>query len=165
MDCAIAWEGPNDDQDVRQWMKGLAERVLAGLSASGLQSDEHGAVASNPLFARSVDAWEAAARAWVEEPERARGLMLLSVAVESDPVWGATTVADRLTSAFARTPDREEMLLRLASASAGRAAPDRLSAPLRIALDRRAERRARHQARRAAPDRDARSLERARGPA
>ena len=77
VDCALAWEGPNDDQDVRQWMNGLAERVLAGLSASGLQSDEHGAVASNPLFARSIDAWEAAARSWVEEPERERGLMLL----------------------------------------------------------------------------------------
>ena len=115
VDCAIAWEGPNDDQDVRQWMKALAERVLAGLSASGLQSDEHGAVASNPLFARSVDAWEAAARAWVEEPQRERGLMLLSVAVESDPVWGATTVAERLTTAFAGTPHREDMLHRLAS--------------------------------------------------
>ena len=61
-----------------------------GSRASGLRPDDQGAVASSPLFARSIEAWEAAARAWVEHPDRDRGLMLLSVAVESDPVWGAT---------------------------------------------------------------------------
>ena len=52
-------------------------------------------LASSPLFARSIDEWERAARSWLEDPDRDRGLMLLSVVVESDPVWGATTVAER----------------------------------------------------------------------
>ena len=117
VDCAVAWEGPNDDQDVRQWMKALAERVLTGLSASGLRPDQQGAVASSPLFARSVDAWEAAARAWVEEPDRERGLMLLSVVVESDPVLGTTAAPERLAEAFARNPNRDLMLRRLAAAA------------------------------------------------
>ena len=53
-------------------------------------ADTKGAVASNPLFARSIAEWERAATAWVDDPDRDRGLMLLSVVVESDPVWGAT---------------------------------------------------------------------------
>lgn len=43
--------------------------------------------------------------------------MLLCVVVESDPVWGATVVADHLAAVFARTPDRERMLHRLAAAA------------------------------------------------
>jgi CBS domain-containing protein len=117
VDSALAWEGPDDDPELRQRMRELAERVLAGLAASGLAPARKGAVASSPLFARSIEAWEAAARSWVEHPDRDRGLMLLSVVVESDPVWGATIAAERLAAAFARTPDRELMLRRLAAAA------------------------------------------------
>jgi CBS domain-containing protein len=116
VDSALAWDGPDDDGRLRAWMHSLAERVLEGLSASGFPSDDKGAVASSPLFARSVDAWEVAARSWVEHPDRDRGLMLLSVVVESDPVWGTTTVAKRLADAFARNANRELMLRRLAAA-------------------------------------------------
>ena len=117
MDTALAWDGPDDDEELRGWMRVLAERVLAGLSASGFPPDDKGAVASSPLFARSLSGWEAAARSWVEEPDRDRGLMLLSVVVESDPVWGATVAAERLASAFARSPNREVLLRRLAAAA------------------------------------------------
>jgi CBS domain-containing protein len=117
VDCGLAWDGPDDDPGLRDWMTALARRVLSGLSASGFQPDQKGAVASNPLFARSIRAWEGAARSWVEEPDEARGLMLLSVVVESDPVWGATTAAERLAAAFAQTPNRELMLRRLAAAA------------------------------------------------
>ena len=117
VDSAIAWEGPDDDPEQRRGMAALAEHVLEGLEACGFKPDTKGAVASNPLFARSVEGWERAARSWVEQPDRDRGLMLLSVVVESDPVWGATAVADRLAAAFARTPDRERMLHRLLAAA------------------------------------------------
>jgi CBS domain-containing protein len=117
VDNALAWEGPDDDDDLRRTMKQLAEWVLDGLRASGLPPDAQGAVASNPLFARSIEAWEEAARSWVEQPDRERGLMLLCVAVESDPVWGATTASERLAKAFARAPRRERMLMRLAAAA------------------------------------------------
>jgi CBS domain-containing protein len=117
VDCALAWDGPNDDDELRSWMKALAERVLADLGRCGMEPDAHGAVASSPLFARSIAGWEGAARAWTEHPDRDRGLMLLSVAVESDPVWGATVAAERIAAAFARTPDRERMLMWLAAAA------------------------------------------------
>jgi CBS domain-containing protein len=117
VDCALAWDGRDDDREVREATSALAERVLAGLAASGLPPDQQGAVASSPLFARSLDAWEAAARSWVEEPDRDRGLMLLSVVVESEAVWGAPRAADRLATAFARAPNRNLLLRRLAGAA------------------------------------------------
>jgi CBS domain-containing protein len=116
VDCALGWDG-DDDPALREQMLALARRVLDGLSASGLQPDRKGAVASSPLFARSVEAWEGAARSWVDDPDRNRGLMLLSVVVESTPVWGQTAAAERLAAAFAAEPNRERMLVRLAVAA------------------------------------------------
>jgi CBS domain-containing protein len=116
VDCALAWEG-DDDQELRRWMTSLAARVLADLPASGMRPDHKGAVASSPLFARSIAEWEAAARAWVDHPDRQRGLMLLSVVVESDPVWGSTAAAERLAAAFGRAKNRDETLRRLAAAA------------------------------------------------
>ena len=101
----------------------LARRVLEGLSASGLRADPQGAVASSPLFARSIGEWERAARSWFEDPDRDRGLMLLSVVVESDPVWGAAAVAERLAAAFARAPNREQTLRRVAAAACAERPP------------------------------------------
>ena len=118
VDCAVAWQGRDDDEDEPAGtFRAVSERVLQGLGLSGFASDKNGAVASNPLFARSVDGWERAARSWTEDPDRDRGLMLLSVVVESDPVWGQTTVADRLFAAFAQSPDRRLMLARLLAAA------------------------------------------------
>lgn len=117
VDSALGWDGPDQDVELRRWMHGLAERVLADLSTCGFEADTKGAVASNTLFARSVEAWETAAHSWVEDPDHNRGLMLLCVVVESDPVWGLTTVAERLARAFARSPNRALLLRRLAQAA------------------------------------------------
>jgi CBS domain-containing protein len=116
VDCALAWEGA-EDPVVRAALLELARRVVDGLAACGLRPDEHGAIASRPLFARSTSGWEAAARAWMDDPDRDRGLMLLSVIVESTPVWGPATAADRLARAFTRSPGREAMLQRMGVAA------------------------------------------------
>jgi CBS domain-containing protein len=116
VDCALAWAG-GDDPGRRAQLLALAERVLAGLAACGLRPDDQGAVASNPLFARSIAGWETATRSWLEDPDRNRGLMLLSVVVESSPVWGATAAADRLASAFTEAPGRAMALRRMAIAA------------------------------------------------
>lgn len=116
VDCALAWPG-DDDPERRTEMLALAKRVLEGLAACGLRVDDKGAVASNPLFARSIAGWEAATRSWLEDPDRGRGLMLLSVVVESSPVWGATAAADRLAAVFAEAPGRAGALRRMAIAA------------------------------------------------
>jgi CBS domain-containing protein len=116
VDCALAWDGA-DEPDVRAPLRALAERVLDGLAACGLRPDAHGAVASAKLFARPVVGWEAAARGWLREPDRDRGLMLLSVVAESAPVWGPTGAAERLAAAFAQAPGRADTLRRLAVAA------------------------------------------------
>jgi CBS domain-containing protein len=117
VDSAIAWEGPDDDPEIRRAIAALAEHVLEGLVKCGFEPDTKGAVASNPLFARSVEEWERAARTWIEHPDRDRGLLLLSVVVEADAVWGSTAMADHLARAFVEAPERRLMLRRLAAAA------------------------------------------------
>jgi CBS domain-containing protein len=123
VDCALAWDGPDDDMELRRTMITLAQHVLDGLRACGFPPDTNTVVASNPLFARSIDEWERAATTWVEHPDRSRGVLLLSVVVESDPVWGATAAADRIARAFAHAPNRELMLRRLAAAAVAERPP------------------------------------------
>jgi len=112
-DSALAWDGPEDDE-IRAWMLALARFVTEGQSAVGLVPDDHGAVASSPLFNRSIGAWEQATGEWLQHPDRDKGLMLLSVVVESAPVWGAESPAVRLAAAFARAPTRELTLRQVA---------------------------------------------------
>ncbi len=116
VDCALAWDGPDDDVELRRTMIRLAERVLAGLEACGFALDDNTVLASNPLFARSIDEWERAATTWVEDPDRDRGLTFLLIAIESDPVWGATEAAARLAGVLTKSPNRELMLRRVATA-------------------------------------------------
>jgi len=123
VDCAIAWDGPDDDMELRRTMVTLAEQVLADLAACRFPPDSNGVVASNPLFARSIEEWEHAASSWVEHPDRDRGLMLLSVVVESDPVWGATGAAEHLARVFAHAPNRALMLRRLGAAAVAERPP------------------------------------------
>ena len=117
VDSAIAWDGRDDDPEARGWMAELAEYVLRGVKTCGFEPDTKGAVASSPLFSRSVEEWERAAATWVEDPDRDRGLLLLSVVVESDAVWGSTAMADHLTRAFVEAPDRRLLHRRLAEAA------------------------------------------------
>ena len=61
-DSALAWDGPDDD-GLRDTLLALAERVIAGLSDAGIRPCPDDVRASNPVFARSVGAWERAAAA------------------------------------------------------------------------------------------------------
>jgi CBS domain-containing protein len=121
-DTAMAWDGP-DAPDVRGALHELAERVMAGLSASGIRPCPEGVVATSPVFARPLAGWEEAARAWQEDPDRDRGLTLLSVAIESAPVWGADGVAAGLSRVLADTRRHEHTVRRLAVAALARRPP------------------------------------------
>jgi CBS domain-containing protein len=121
-DSALAWDGP-DDPAVRRSLLAVAERVVAGLAAGGIRPCPDGVIATNPVFTRSIAGWQRAAAAWQRDPDRDRGLMLLSVAVESAPVWGSDEVASQLDAALARTRRHPDAMRRLAVLALARRPP------------------------------------------
>jgi len=99
IDSAIVWFGAPEDAEVRARLVELGRTVVARLEACGLRADVHGAVASDPRFVRSLDSWQRAVRSWIEDPTQEKALVLVSLLVDSRPVWGVhtgTPVADSL---------------------------------------------------------------------
>jgi CBS domain-containing protein len=133
IDSALAWPGTggnpgggepgaggspdgDDDPAVRNYMTRVAEAVENGLRACGQRPDAHGATASSPLFARSMQSWRTAARRLSEHPAREQAVILVSVIVDSRPVWAAgrdDSVAGGLWEARSH-PDLLRLLARLA---------------------------------------------------
>jgi CBS domain-containing protein len=102
IDSAIVSFGASHDDDdaaVKSRLHAIATTVVSRLKACGLHADEHGATASDPRFVRSVDSWKRAMRSWIDDPTQEKALVLVSVLVDSRPVWGVhtgTPVADSL---------------------------------------------------------------------
>jgi CBS domain-containing protein len=126
VDSALAWQDSGDARAAGDYMARAARAVDEGLRACGLQPDEHGASASNPLFARPLSSWHAAARELSEDPTREKALILVSVISDSRPLWGCgpgaggagqagegVSVADTLWQARGR-PDLLRLLARFA---------------------------------------------------
>jgi len=85
VDSALAWEG--EDGAAAGYLARLAGAVDDGLRACGMPPDAHGASASNPLFARSLSSWQAAARSLSQDPTREQALILVSLIADSRPVF------------------------------------------------------------------------------
>jgi CBS domain-containing protein len=118
LDSAIVWYGDSAEQEVRPYLHGLAETATAQLSSWGLPIDSHGATASDVVFVRSIDSWQGLARSWIERPTQEKALVLVSLLVDSRPVWGihqGTPLADTFRMAQAR-PQLVRLLARLALA-------------------------------------------------
>jgi CBS domain-containing protein len=104
VDSALAWPDADiPDAEVREYMAGVAGAVEDGLRACGLRPDSHGTSAANPLFARSLASWRAAARRLCQDPTQEKALILVSVLSDSRPVWDSggpgAQVADALWEA------------------------------------------------------------------
>ena len=113
VDSAIVWYGEAGDREVRPYLHALATRVADGLQHCGLRADDKGATASGALFVRSVDSWRRAALSWLEDPTQEQALILVSVLVDSRPVWGirsGTPVAET----FSMAPRHPALLRQLA---------------------------------------------------
>lgn len=111
VDSAIVWFGDVAEAEIRPYLRRIASQVMAGLELCGFPSDEHGASASNPIFMRSLESWRRAGRSWISDPTQEKALILVSVLVDSRPVWGVhtgTPVADTF-----RLAPRNPALLRL----------------------------------------------------
>jgi CBS domain-containing protein len=97
VDSALAWFGDPPEAEIRPYLHTVAKRVVAALGACGLRPDAHGASADHLLFIRSVSSWQRAVRSWIADPSQEKALLLVSVLVDSRPVWGVhagTPVAD-----------------------------------------------------------------------
>ena len=116
LDSAIAWYGDVDEEEIRPYLHELATAVAAQLSGWGLPVDSHGATASDVVFVRSVDSWQRVARSWIERPTQEKALVLVSLLLDSRPVWGihqGTPLADTFRAARER-PQLVRLLARLA---------------------------------------------------
>jgi CBS domain-containing protein len=113
VDSAIVWYGDVDEQTVRPYLHALAREVAAGLERCGIRVDSHGATASDVLFVRSLESWTKVARGWIERPTAEQALILVSVLVDSRPVWGVDSGAP-VADAFRAASSRPELLHLLA---------------------------------------------------
>jgi CBS domain-containing protein len=91
VDSAVAWRGEDKDPAILDYALAVGRRVDAGLVACGLRVDPRGTTAGNPLLVRSQASWRQAARSWLEDPTQEQALILVSVVVDSRPVWGIHT--------------------------------------------------------------------------
>jgi CBS domain-containing protein len=86
VDSALSWA---DEMTLeKERFLQIAARVHATLDACGLPSDTNGAVASKPLFARASSDWARAAAGWLDDPMKARGLIMSSLLLDGRVVWG-----------------------------------------------------------------------------
>ena len=113
VDSAIAWFGGSDEGEVRTHLHEIGEKVVAGLEMCGLRPDSHGASASNLIFVRSVESWQRAAHSWISDPTQEKALILVSVLVDSRPVWGVHT-GTPVSDTFRLAPRNPELLRLLA---------------------------------------------------
>lgn len=110
VDSAVAWRGEDDDSAILDYALAVSRRVDEGLVACGLRVDARGTTAANPLLVRSLASWRRAAQSWLDDPTQDQALILVSVVVDSRPVWGIRTGVS-LAEAF-RDARRHPALLR-----------------------------------------------------
>jgi CBS domain-containing protein len=113
MDSAIAWFGEIEESEIRPYLHAIGEKVVAGLEMCGLLADVNGASASNLIFVRSLESWKRAARSWISDPTQEKALILVSVLVDSRPVWGVHT-GTPVSDTFRRAPGNPALLRLLA---------------------------------------------------
>ncbi len=111
VDSAIVWFGGAGEAEVRPAIHAIATTVVAGLTRCGFRPDAHGASASNLIFVRSLESWQRAVRSWIDDPTQEKALILVSVLIDSRPVWGVHT-GTPVSDTFRPAP-RNPALLRL----------------------------------------------------
>jgi CBS domain-containing protein len=113
VDSAIVWFGEVEEGRVRARLHAVALEVVSGLTACGLGADTHGASASDELFVRSLASWQRVVGSWIADPTQDKALILVSVLVDSRPVWGIHT-GTRVADAFRVAPSNPALLRLLA---------------------------------------------------
>ncbi|MBV9335726.1 MAG: cyclic nucleotide-binding domain-containing protein, partial [Solirubrobacterales bacterium] len=113
VDSAIVWFDAPADNQVRGRLVAVARTVVERLAECGLWADVHGATASDLRFVRSLDSWRRAVQSWIDDPTQDKALILVSVLVDSRPVWGVHA-GPPLADSFRLAPRNPELLRLLA---------------------------------------------------
>jgi len=114
LDSAIAWFGDgNDDDDpsLRRYFSDVATTATDILAQCHFRADEHRVSAADPLFIRSLSSWQREAHSFLDDPTQEKALVLVSVLVDSRPVWG--DVSESLIAETFRVAQAYPRLLRL----------------------------------------------------
>ncbi len=112
LDSALVWmDGEAGDDVIRRYLADLATRVTEAMVSCGFAPDDHRVSAADPLFTRSLESWREEARLVIEDPTREKALVIVSVLVDSRPVWGVET--EPLIAEFFRSAPTRPVLLRL----------------------------------------------------
>ena len=110
VDSALSWRDDLADEAPR--LRAVAAEVHDLLDACGLPSDRNGAIASTKRFSRSQSDWLRAARGWLDDPLRDRGLIMSSLLIDARVVWGDTALHS-VPTAYQRIRDEHPNALRL----------------------------------------------------
>ena len=110
VDSALSWRDDMSSESER--LRAIAVRTHEILGGCGLPSDRNGAVAFDPLFARSQSEWFAAAQGWLEDRVRDQALMMSSLLIDARVVWGDPTL-HTVPAAYRRMRDEHSEALRL----------------------------------------------------
>jgi CBS domain-containing protein len=113
VDSAIAWFGDAPEETIRPYLERVARTVVDDLARCGFRPDRQRATAADPLFIRSVASWQRAAASWLEDPTQEQALILVSVIVDSRPVWGIRA-GTPVSEAFRAARDHRGLLRQLA---------------------------------------------------
>jgi CBS domain-containing protein len=123
VDSAIIWfDGDAPEDETHAAVHSIGAEVSAGLEACGLRADDHRATAGNPVFVRSLGSWQGAARGWLEDPTQEQAGILVSVFVDSRPVWGVH-LGSPLADTFRGAADNAALLRLLARMALARRPP------------------------------------------
>jgi CBS domain-containing protein len=120
VDSAIIWFDADDE--VHPALHDIGREVSAALEACGLRADDHRATAADPLFVRSRESWQRAARSWLADPTQEQAAMLVSVFVDSRPVWGVH-MGSPLADTFRGAAENTALLRLLARMARARRPP------------------------------------------
>ena len=92
LDSAIAWLDDGDEarRSARTSTRSPPRRPRR-CSRCGFRPDEHRVSAADPLFVRSLSSWERESRSLIDDPTQKKALVIVSVLVDSRPVWGVET--------------------------------------------------------------------------
>jgi len=90
----------------------MASDVHDLLDGCGLPSDRNGATAATLRFSRSRSEWLRAARGWLDDPLRDRGLVLSSLLLDGRVVWGDASL-HAVPDVYQRVRDEYPDALRL----------------------------------------------------